>query len=216
MVLLNFLLPIPLGGKRRGNRDTLGKKTSSKAAFLIFPLHNSFEDIFLLLSLQPLIVSSSFRFFVAKLGVDVFDKNNAKKYKRDNPGSTDADANGETRADNPGTRTNANAGADNPSIAEDNLDTTADNPGIAIDDLGIIADNLGIAVDNPGKETDVDAGADNLNTAASNKARAAPLFVLCRAFFLLALSYEVVTVSLPSSLSSSSSTTLRLKPILSC
>ena len=35
-VLLTFLLPIPLNGKRGKNRGTFGKKTSSEAAFLFF------------------------------------------------------------------------------------------------------------------------------------------------------------------------------------
>ena len=82
-VLLNFFLPIPLNKKRKINRSALGKKASSKASVLIFLLHNSSENAFLLFPLYPLIVSSSFCLPVAKLGVGIFGKNNAKKGKED-------------------------------------------------------------------------------------------------------------------------------------
>ena len=55
-VLSSFLLPIPLYEKRGRNKDTLGKKVSSKAAFEILPLHNSSENALLLLPLHPLII----------------------------------------------------------------------------------------------------------------------------------------------------------------
>lgn len=219
-VLLNFFLPIPLDGKKRGNRGVFGKKAFSKAALLILPLHNFFEDTLLLLLLHLLIVSSSFRLFAAKLGVGVFGK--------DDLGIT---------ADDPGTKTGADVGADNPSIGIDNLgteinaDAGADNSGTAaddpgtetdaearIDDPGTTTDNPGTTADNPGIDTDAEAKADDLGTVASNKARArtASLFALRHALFLLTSSSELVTVSLPFSSPSSSETTLQSKPVLSC
>ena len=61
-VLSSFLLPIPLDGKRGRNRGALDKKTSSKAAFVILPLHNSSDDALLLFSFHPLIVHLVFIF----------------------------------------------------------------------------------------------------------------------------------------------------------
>lgn len=221
-VLLNFFSPLSLDGKRGGNRVSLGKKIFSEAALLILMLYNSSEDALLLFSLHPLIVSSGFRLFAAKLGIGFFGK--------DNPGTT---------ADNLGIVTN-NLGiaTDDPGIATNNSGTTADNlgietdtnnPGIAINNLGTAEDNPsigmdanakaddpGIAVDNPGIEMDKDVEVDNPGIVASNKARvrATSLFVLRCALFLLVFSSELVTASLPSSLSSSSSTTLQSKLIL--
>ena len=241
-VLSSFLLPIPLDEKRGRNRDAFGKKASSKAAFLILPLHNSSEDAFLLLPLHPLIVSSSLRLPLAKLDIGVFGEDNAGKSRGDDPGSISTD--GGTEADNPGTKTNADAGADDPGTAADNSGTATDDPGTAADDSGTAADDPGTgtdadagaddpgtAADDPGTGTDADAGAndlgtgmdtdvgaDNSGTAASNKprARATSLFALRRALFLLAFSSESVTAFSPSSLPSSFSTTSRSKPVLSC
>lgn len=92
-VLLNFLLPILLNGKRRGNKGVLSKKASSKAAFSILLLHNSFEDALLLFLLYSPIVSSSFHLFAIKLGISVFDKDNAGKNKEDNPKNISVDIN---------------------------------------------------------------------------------------------------------------------------
>ena len=78
-VLSSFLSPIPLDRKRGRNRGALGEKASSEAAFQIFPLHNSSEDVLLLLLFHPLKVSSSFCLLSAKLGVGVFSKDNARK-----------------------------------------------------------------------------------------------------------------------------------------
>lgn len=188
-VLSNFLLSILLDGKRGGNKDILGKKTSFEAIFLIFLLYNSFEDALLLLPLQPLIVSSSFCLLITKSGIGVFGKNNVEESKKDNPKSTGADTNGGIRVDNPGTRTDTDIGADNPGIAIDNPGTAADNPGtaadnpgittdnlgiatnnlsIAVDNSGTAADNLGIATDNPGTKTDADVKADNSGTVVDN------------------------------------------------
>lgn len=79
----NLFLLIPLNGKRGENNYALGKKTFFKDAFLIFLLYNSSKDTFLLLLFYSPIVSSSFCFFAGRLGVDIFDKKNAKKDKRD-------------------------------------------------------------------------------------------------------------------------------------
>ena len=200
-VLSNFLLPILLDRKREENRSTLGKKTSFKAAFSIFLFHNFFENAFLHFPLHLLIVSSSFCFFEAELGIDVFGKDNARKSREDNLENTSADTDGGTGADNPGTRTNVNAEKDNPY-------TTVEDPSTA-------TNNSGIAVDNPSTETDVNARADDLGIVANNKARAASFFALRFAFSLLASSSELVTVFLPSSLPSSSSTTLQSILIMS-
>lgn len=93
-ILSNFILPIPLVGKRRGNRGTFNKKASSKAVFLIFLLYNFFEDAFLLLSLHLLIVSSSFCFLTTKLDVGIFGKDNVRTNKEDDPKNTSANADG--------------------------------------------------------------------------------------------------------------------------
>ena len=119
-VLLNFLSPIPLDGKRRGNRGTFSEKAFSKAAFLILPLHNSSENALLFLPLYPLIVSSSLCLPAAKLGIGVFGKDNAKKNRGDDSESTGADADRGTGVDNPGTKIDADAEADNPSIVASN------------------------------------------------------------------------------------------------
>lgn len=104
-VFSSFLLPIPFDGKKRGNKDALGKKAFSEAAFLIFPLYNSFKDTLLLFLFHPLIISPSFRLFLAKLGVGVSGKGNVGKSRGDDPGSISADADGGTRVDNLGTKT---------------------------------------------------------------------------------------------------------------
>ena len=241
-VLSSFLSPIPLNGKKRRNRGAFRKKASSKAAFLILPLHNSSKDALLLLPLHPLIVSSSLRLPAAKSGVGVFGKDNAGRGRGDDLGSIGAD--GGTRANNPGIGTDVNTGADDPSTAADNSGTTTDNPGTTAEDSGTATDDPctgkdadmgandpGPAVDNPGTGTDADTRADdpgtrtnadieanNPGTAASNKAcaRAASLFALRHALFLLASSSESMAASLPSSSPSSSSTTSRSKPVLSC
>ena len=124
-VLSIFLLPIPLDGKRERIKGAVSEKASSKAALLILPLHNSFEDALLLFLLHPLIISSSFCLLAAKLGIGIFGKDNAGKSRGDNPGNISAD--GGTRADDPGIKTDADVGADDSSIA-------SDYPGIAIDD----------------------------------------------------------------------------------
>ena len=82
-VLLSFLSPIPLNGKRGRNRGAFGKKTSSKTTLLILPIHNSSEDALLLFSLHPLIVSSSLRLSTAKSGVGVFGEDNVGKGRGD-------------------------------------------------------------------------------------------------------------------------------------
>ena len=220
-VLSNFLLPIPIDGKRKGNRGIFGKKISFETALLILLLYNSSEDAFLLLLLYPLLVSSSLHLFIAKSGIGVFGKNNAGKGRGDDPESIGVNIDGGTKVDNPGIKTNINIGVDNLGTAADNLSIVADdlsiaidNPGTTADNLGTAADNQGIVVDDPGTKINVDTRADNLNTAASNKVRAASLFTLCCAFFLLASSSELVTLFWLSSLPSSSSTTLWSKPIL--
>ena len=138
-VLSSFLSLIPLDGKRGRNRGAFGKKASFKAAFLILPLQNSFEDTFILLLLHPLIVSSSLHLHTAKLGVGVFGKNNARKSKGDNLGSISADKG--TRANDLGIVTYAN-------IEIDNSGTAVDNPGTAADDLVTATDDPSIAADN--------------------------------------------------------------------
>ena len=235
-VLSSFLLLILLDGKRGRNRGVFGKKASSKAALLILPLHNSFEDALLLLPLHLLIVLSSLRLPAAKSGVGVFGKNNAGKRRGDDPRSMGAD--GRTRANDLGIRIDKDVGADDSGTAADNSCIATDDPGTAADDLGTATDNLGTAADDPGTKTDADAEADNLGTvaddpgigtdtdagtddpgiAASNKARAraASFFALRHALFLLASSSESVTAFSSPSLPSSSSTILRSKPVLSC
>ena len=185
-VLSSFLLPIPLDRKRGRNKSALDKKAFSEAALLIFPLHNSFKNALLLLSLYLQIVLSRFHLPAAKLGVGVFGKDNVGKGREDDLGKTNAD--GRTGADNPSTETDANAGVDNLRIAAynlgkiannlstatDDLGTAVDNSGIAADDLStemdtdIGADNPGIVTDNPGTGIDANMEADNLDTAASN------------------------------------------------
>ena len=212
-VLSNFLLPILLDGKKGKNRGALSDKASSKAAFLILLLHNSSKDALFLFPLYPLMVSSNLCFFATKSGISIFGKDNAGKNTGDNPRSIDTD--GRIEADNLGTRTDADAGANNPSTVVDNPSIAADNPGIAIDNLGMVVDdpgietdadagidNLGTAADNTGTSTDIVAKADDSGIAASNKARvcAISLFALHRAVFLLTFSPELVIVSSPSSL----------------
>ena len=228
-VLSSFLLPIPLDGKRGRNRGAFGEKAFSKAAFLILLLHNSSEDALLLFPLYLPIVSSSFCLLTAKSGVGVFGKDNAGKSSGDDPGSIGADEG--TRADNPGKGSNADGRVDDPGIATDNSSTATDDPGTAADnsstakdnpgkrtDANLGVNNPGTAADNPGTGMDADAKANNPGISVSNKARAraASLFALHRTHFLLVSSSESVTVSLPSSLPSSSSTTLRSKLVLSC
>lgn len=156
-VLLNFPLPILLNRKKRGNRSVLNKKTSFEAAFLILPLYNFFENAFLVLLLYLLIVSSSLHLSVAKSNVGVFEKDNVGKSKGNDLRCIGADADGRTRIDNPGIRTNADAkignlctAADNPSIMPENLSTAANNPDIATNNPGIAADNQSTAANNPG------------------------------------------------------------------
>ena len=228
-VLSSFLLPIPLDGKRGRNRGALGKKASSEVALLILPLHNFFEDALMLFPLHPPIVSSNLRLPATKLGIGVFGKDNAGKSRGDDPGSTGADRG--TGANNPDKDTDADAGTDDPGIAADGSGTVTDNPDTAADDSGIIADNPGtgtvadagadnpdIIVDNPGTKTDVDVEVDNPGIAANTKAHAcaASLFALSRTLFLLVSSSELVTASSPYFSPSSSSTTLRSKPVLLC
>lgn len=165
---IKFLLLILLDGKKGRNRDALGKNTSSKAGFLILRLHNSSEDIFLLLPLHLLIVLSSFCLLAAKLGVSIFGKDNVGKKKGDNLGSISADADRRTRVDNLDIKTDANTVTDNSGIAADNLSIVANNPGIATDNSGIVADDLGIAANNPDTRTNADIGVNNLGIAASN------------------------------------------------
>lgn len=97
-VLLNSLLPISLDRKKGGKRAALSEKASSKAVFLILLLHNSFKDVLLLLPLYPLIISSSLRLFADKLGISVFNKDNARKSRGNNLESTIADVDGKTNA----------------------------------------------------------------------------------------------------------------------
>ena len=220
-VLLSFLLPISLDGKSRRNRRAFGEKASSKATFLIFPLHNSSKDVFLLLLLYPLIVSSSLCLFAVKSSIGVFGKDNTGKGRGDNLGSTGADE--RTRADNLDKGTDADVGANNPGREANDPDIATDDTGKVADDSGKIAnnpgtgtdadvgvDNSGTAADNLGTGMDADAGTDNQSIAASNKtrARAASLFALCCSFFLLASSSELVTVSSIYSSPFSFSTTL--------
>ena len=150
------------------------------------------------------------------MGIGVFDKDNIRKSRGDNLGNTGADTDGGTKADNPGIKTDADKGVDNLSRAADDPSKAADNPGIAIDDPGIAGNDPGKVTDNPGTESDADVRADNLSTAAKNKTRAASLFILRCTLFLLISSSELMTVSLPSFLPFSFSTTLRLKPMLLC
>lgn len=248
-------MPILLNGKKKRNRNAFNKKASSKAAFLILPLYNSFEDALLLFSFYPLIVSSSFYLSAAKSSVGVFGKDNARKSKRDDPGNTSADIDRRIEANNLGTKTDPDTKTDNLDITANNFGTAADNLGTITDNLGIAADildtatdnpstaannpdtaveNPGITTDNPGTEinanirannpgtaaddpstgTDADVGANNPGIVASNKARAASLFALRHAFFLLISFSELVIASLPSSLPSSSLITLQSKLIL--
>lgn len=177
-------MPILLDRNRGGNKYVFSKKISFKAVFLILPLHNSSKNIFLLLLFYLLIISSSFCLFAAGLNVDIFGKNNARKSKRDNPGTKPQK---ETNKDDNlsiSTNTERKTGIDNPDVRVNNLDTAVDNSSIAInnsdivteslstatnnlntivDNLGVIVDNLGIATDNLGIETDKDMKADNLS-----------------------------------------------------
>ena len=163
------------------------------------------------------------------MGIGVFGKDNAEKGRGNDPESIGAD--GRTRADDQGIGADADIGADDPDTVVDDSDKATDDSSTAADDSGTAADdsgtemnadtktdNLGIAADNPGPGTDADARADELGTVASNKAHAhaVSLFALHRALVLLASFFELVTVYSSSSLPSSSSTTLRSKPILSC
>ena len=221
-VLLNFLLPIPLDEKKGGNRGAFGKKASSKAVFLILLLHNFSEDVFLFLLLHPLIVSFSLYLLIAKLVVSVFGKDNAGKSMGDDSRSIGTNADRGIKVDDPGIKIDADARINDLGTATDNLGIAADNLGIVIDnldttgdDLGIIADNQGIVADDPGTRMDTDAGADNPNTAASNKACAAFLFALHYALFLLASSSKLVITSLLFFSLSPSSTILWSKLILS-
>ena len=206
-VLLNFLLLIPLDEKRGGNKVALSKKTFSKTVLLIYPLHDFSDDALLLLPLHSLIVSSSLHLLGVKLDIGVFGKDNARKGKRDNPGSIGVDANRRIGADNPGTRTNTDIEADNLVIVADNLGIVVDNPdkatdnlGIAADDLSTIADDPGTATNDPGARTDVDTGINNLGIVASNKTCGVSLFALRHIFFLLAPFSKLVTAFLQSSL----------------
>ena len=215
-VLLNFLLPIPLDGKRGRNRVTFGKKASFEAALLIFPLHNSSKNAFLFLLLYSLIILSSFCLSATKLGISVFGKDNIRKSKGDDPRSTSTDKDRRIRVDDPGTETEVDVGVDHPGTVTDNPGIKADNPGTATNNSGITTDNPNIAVDDPSREKDINVEADNPGTVVSNKACAASFFALCYTLFLLAFSSELVTTFLPAFLSFLYSTTLRLKAILSC
>lgn len=186
-VLSNDLFsPILLDRNKRGNRCTLGEKTSFEDTLLIFPLYKFFEDAFLLLPLYSLIVSSSFYLFIIGLGIDVFGKNNVRKNSleikvqentnRKKDPSTGADVDGGIRADNLGIETNVDTKADDPDTAAnnsgtaaDNPDTTADNPVIAADNPSITADNPSTAIDNPGIAVDnLGITIDNSGIAANN------------------------------------------------
>lgn len=135
-ILSNFLLLILLDRKKRENKDAFGKKVSFEAAFLILLLHNSSEDVLLLLPLYSLIVSFSFYLPAAKLGINIFDKDNTEKVRGDDLGSIGAEVDGGTR----------------PDILYKGLDTDA-----RADNLGIVADNLDIAEGDLDIETNVDA-----------------------------------------------------------
>lgn len=108
-VLSNFFLAILLDKKRGGNSGTFGKKVSSKADLVIFPLHNSSEDAFLLFPLYPQILSSCFCLPAAKSGIGIFGKENTRKSKKDNPRSTGANTDGGSKTDNPGTKRDVDA-----------------------------------------------------------------------------------------------------------
>lgn len=131
-----------------------------------------------------LIVSFSLCLSAAGLGVDIFGKDNARKSKRDNPGTkaqretnreddliTSTNTKRQTGVDNPDVGVNnLDTIVNNSSIATDNLDIVAksssiatNNLGIIVDNLGIIVDNLGIATDNLNIETDKDIKAENLS-----------------------------------------------------
>ncbi|MCJ1342165.1 hypothetical protein MMC31_000345, partial [Peltigera leucophlebia] len=77
------------------------------------------------------------------------------------PGSIGADADGETRADDLGTRIDANAGPNNLGRAADNPSIAADHPSTATNNSNIATDNPGTAEDNPGTGKDTNVGADN-------------------------------------------------------
>ena len=220
-VLSNFLLPIPLNEKKSGNKSAFSKKISSKAAFLIFPLYNSSEDTPLLLLLHPLIVSSNLRLLVAKSGNGIFGKDNAEKSRGYDLESIGAAADRGIRTDNLGTKTNADAGvddpstaADNPSIVVDDLETATNDPNTTIDNLNITVNNLDTATNNLGIGIDADARVNNLGIATSNKTHTASFFALSHTLFLLAFSSKLVTTSLPSSLPFLSLSILRSKSIL--
>lgn len=132
------------------------------------------------LPLHPQKISSSFCLFAAKLGIGVFGKDNVRKSRRDDLESIGADIDGGTRANNPGKRTNADAGADNPNTAINNLGTAADNPSTATDDPSIVADNLGT-------KTDADAEADNSGIATAIKPAPRPSLLYVIPFFCLPL-----------------------------
>lgn len=235
-ILLNFFfLRISLDKKKRGNRYTFGKKTSSKAVFLIFLLHNFFKDTLLLLSLYPPIISSIFCLPAARLAIDIFGEDNAEKNKRvdsetkvrgdadrEDNWSTSAEIDGRTRIDNLGIKTNANVeidkiaiAADNPDIATYDLDTVADNSDIVTDNSGIAVNNSGTAANDLGTKTDADIRTNDLSIVANNKAHAAFFFALHHSFFLFAFYPKLITASLLSSLPFLSSTTLWSKLILS-
>ena len=181
---------------------------------------NSSKDFLLHLPLHPLIVSSSFRLPAAKLGIDIFGKDNVGKDRGDDLGSTGADVDRRTKVNDPSMKTDANVVADNLGTAADNPSTAIDHPGIAADNLSIAANDPGIATDDPGITADnlgtgidTDAEADNRSTVASNKVRVASFFTLCHTLFLRVFSSKSVIASLPSSLPSSSLITLLSKPV---
>ena len=150
------------------------------------------------------------------MGVSIFGKNNIKKSREDDPGSTGIDADKGIRTNGLGKKTDVDVGIDNPGTVADNPGIVADNPGIGTDNSDRVADNPGITTDNLGTGTDADIGKDDSGIVASNKAHCAFFFIFCYNLFLLASSFEWVTAFLLSFLLSLSLTILQLKLILSC
>ena len=202
-LLNDRFLPIPLDGKKRGDRCSLGGAkvggASFKDAFLIIPLH------YLSLCFQG-------------TGVGVLGENHVEKGggddlgRVDNPDtSTDTSDRDDTDggANNPGTDTeipatdNKDGKADKPSTstdtpATDNTNGETDDPGTGTDTPD--TDNTDGEANNTGTGTDTldadaDGGVDDIGTrtadankqvVASNKAHAS-LFSLRKALFFFSL-----------------------------
>lgn len=160
---------ILLDEKKRGNKHILGKKTSFEDVFLIFLLHNSSKNTFLILTLHSLIVSSSFCFLVVKSNINIFSNNNIRKSEENNP---------ETKAQGDTNRKN-NLGIE----IDINKKIKAENPDIKTDVNA--KTNRKIGINNLGIRIDANIRVNNLNKVTSNKICITSFFFLCYTFFLL-------------------------------